>query len=43
MHPAPAGVAFKSIRGRYTIISNCSNGATEVAAALDATSEDGRR
>jgi CubicO group peptidase (beta-lactamase class C family) len=31
-----AGVAFKSVRGRYTIISNCSVGAGPVAAALDA-------
>jgi len=31
-----AGVGFKSIRGRYTIISNCSIGAGQVAAALDA-------
>ena len=31
-----AGVAFKSIRGGYTVISNCSVGAGPVAAALDA-------
>ena len=31
-----AGVVFKSVRGRYTIISNCSVGAGPVIAALDA-------
>ena len=31
-----AGVAFMSVRGSYTIISNCSIGANEVTAGLDA-------